>query len=241
MNKFSIFHTSLCGSTLLATMLSKSITTYSEPSWSHEITLKHKFKDAENFILDNHLDNTLVKYSSVYCYASSLLPYKKVFLYRKLKHHLQKSLEYNNSTVKFNLDVMMSRLHTNSKKTPLLGSPLQISARLWVDRLMWMKEASDVLWIDCDNFFDNTKDTAENVCNHFSIRYNVLDVPFHTKKSGFNHTDSPILVDELKDFKEHLVDPVNEKIVHFRNDDQMNEIIESICENFPEIERKYIE
>jgi AAA15 family ATPase/GTPase len=34
--KYSIFHTSRCGSTLLACLLSKSIPTLAEPSWSRQ-------------------------------------------------------------------------------------------------------------------------------------------------------------------------------------------------------------
>jgi hypothetical protein len=241
MNKFSIFHTSLCGSTLLATMLSKSIDTYSEPHWSHQITHKNTTKDAENFVLNNHLDNTLVKYSSVYCYASPLLPYKKVFLYRKLKQHLQKSLLYGNGTVKFNFDVMMSRLHPNLNHVSISGSLLQISAYLWVDRLMWMKESSDVLWIDSDDFFDDTKGAAENVCNHFGIPYVLLNVPFHAKEAGFNHTDSPINVNEMEHHKRKIINPTDGKIIDFENSNQINEIIEKTYELFPVIEKKYIE
>jgi hypothetical protein len=81
--KYSIFHTSFCGSTLLACLLSKSINTLAEPSWScmsiHEIDFNK-----------NHLDGQLVKYPSM---AYQLIPNidsKIVFLYRNFDDHLNK-------------------------------------------------------------------------------------------------------------------------------------------------------
>jgi hypothetical protein len=241
MNKFSIFHTSFCGSTLLASLLSRSIDTYTEPSWSYQITDKTLHEEIESFILTNHLDNSLVKYSSFYCYAAPLLPHKKVFLYRKLKHHLQKSLSYSNGTIKFNRDIMILKTHPYLKHISLTGSLLQICAYLWIDRLMWMKESSDVLWIDCDDFFDDTIGTAESVCDHFGITYCQLDIPFHVKEAGFNHTDSPIRVNEIEHSNRTIINPIDTKIVNFDNNKQMSEIIKNIQESFPMIESKYIQ
>jgi hypothetical protein len=81
--KYSIFHTSFCGSTLLACLLSKSILTLAEPSWSCKPTEDiHPNK--------NHIDGHLVKYPSK---AYQLIPNidsKIIFLYRNLDDHLQK-------------------------------------------------------------------------------------------------------------------------------------------------------
>ena len=76
--KYSIFHTSFCGSTLLACLLSKSIPTLAEPSWAC-----HDFNN-------NHLDEHLVKYPSR---AYQLIPNidsKIVFLYKNFEDHLNK-------------------------------------------------------------------------------------------------------------------------------------------------------
>jgi len=81
--KYSIFHTSRCGSTLLACLLSKSIPTLAEPSWSCQPINKINFDS-------NHLDEHLVKYPSK---AYQLIPNinsKIIFLYRNFDDHLNK-------------------------------------------------------------------------------------------------------------------------------------------------------
>jgi hypothetical protein len=81
--KYSIFHTSRCGSTLLACLLSKSISTLAEPSWSCQPIDKINFNK-------NHTEGHLVKYPSM---AYQLIPNinsKIVFLYRNFDDHLNK-------------------------------------------------------------------------------------------------------------------------------------------------------
>lgn len=242
MNKFSIFHTSHCGSTLLASMVSKSIDTYTEPRWSHSINLKKTSQEVEKYVIQNHPDNTLVKYSSVYCYVSPLLPDKKVFLYRKLKHHMQKALLHADAlitTVEWNLDVMKLNHHPLVEAVPLSGTHLHACAYLWVDRFLWMREAINVLWIDSDDFFDNPKRTAEKVCEYFGVPYRLLEVPFNVKRAGLNHSDTPINVDEVEELNKDLLNPVDAKIVHFTHNDMMNQIIEQVRKLFPMIEDKF--
>ena len=244
MNKFSIFHTSHCGSTLLASLVSKSIDTYTEPMWSHLICNEKTASDTRKRILDNHPDNTLVKYSSVYCYASPHLPDKKVFLYRKLKHHMQKALLHADAlinTVEWNLKVMNLNHHPLVEAVPLSGNHLDACAYLWVDRFLWMREATNVLWIDSDDFFDNPKGTAEKVCDHFGIPYRILEVPFNVKRAGLNHSDTPINVDEIEELDKDLLNPVAAKIVHFTHNDIMNKIIGNVQRLFPMIEDQYIQ
>jgi len=81
--KYSIFHTSFCGSTLLACLLSKSINTLAEPSWACLPIDQVDFNK-------NHIDGQLVKYPSM---AYKLIPNidsKIVFLYRNFDDHLNK-------------------------------------------------------------------------------------------------------------------------------------------------------
>lgn len=81
--KYSIFHTSRCGSTLLACLLSKSILTLAEPSWSCQPIDQIDYNK-------NHLNGHLVKYPSR---AYQLIPNidsKIVFLYRNFDDHLKK-------------------------------------------------------------------------------------------------------------------------------------------------------
>jgi len=244
MSKFSIFHTSHCGSTLLASLVSKSIETYAEPSWSRQLNFFRSGVDLDSFLLDNHPDDTVIKYSSVFCRVSPHLPDNKVFLYRKLKDHLQKALlhaDFLIDTVEWNLKAMKDHHHPIVDAIPLSGTHLHVCAYLWVDRLMWMREASNVLWIDSNKFFDNTRGTAELVCNHFGVPYITLDIPFHVKRAGLNNRDTPINVDDVEELRKDMLNPVDAKIVHFTHNDMINEIIEQIRKLFPMIEDKFID
>lgn len=97
--KYSILHTSHCGSTLLACLLSKSVPTLTEPKWSHQIldqvSILNKIK-----LLENHKDGYLVKYPSMTYDVYPFLEGKKVFLYREVFDHMKKlgddSYEYGN-------------------------------------------------------------------------------------------------------------------------------------------------
>ena len=79
--KYSIFHTSQCGSTLLATLLKEKKITYSEPPWSCRIDMLN-ILSAE--------DETIVKYPSFASLVCRILPGKKVFIFRGLNDHLEK-------------------------------------------------------------------------------------------------------------------------------------------------------
>ena len=72
-----IYHTSHCGSTLMASLLMRSCLVYSEPKWIEEL-----IKDAEK---NNSLDkNTVIKFPSSFCCHARKFQGKKVFLFRKL-------------------------------------------------------------------------------------------------------------------------------------------------------------
>jgi hypothetical protein len=81
--KYSIFHTSRCGSTLLACLLSKSIATLAEPSWACQQIDKID-------VNKNHVDKHLVKYPSMTYQLIPNLNSKIVFLYRNFEDHLNK-------------------------------------------------------------------------------------------------------------------------------------------------------
>ena len=91
--KYSIFHTSNCGSTLLATLLRNSIETYSEPTWIDKIYLQktdeflgeYNYEKWDDIVKRKklfHKDNTLVKYPSYASFLSNMVSGKKIFLYR---------------------------------------------------------------------------------------------------------------------------------------------------------------
>jgi hypothetical protein len=245
MNKFSIFHTSHCGSTLLASLISRSIESYAEPGWSRQLWYRQPNSfNLDRYLSDNHPDNSVIKYSSPLCRVSPHLPDKKVFLYRRLKEHMQKALLHGDFIyyqTEIHLEAMKDHHHPIVDAIPLSGTHLHVCAYLWVDRWMWMREASNVLWIDSNDFFDNIKGTAELVCNHFGVPYTTLDIPFHVKNAGLNKRDTPINVDDVEELHKDMINPVDAKIVHFTHNDMINEIIEQVRKLFPMIEDKFID
>jgi len=108
--KYSIFHTSNCGSTLLATLLRNSVKTYSEPTWIDKIYLQKPDEFLKKYNYDkwddtvkrkklSHEDNTLVKYPSYASFLSNVVSGKKIFLYRNLRDHMEKiNIEDKGST-----------------------------------------------------------------------------------------------------------------------------------------------
>jgi len=161
---YSIFHTSHCGSTLLACLLSKSIPTLTEPSWSHDIRFVDNLEDKIKLVEANHKENTLVKYSSLVCDVAPHITGKKVFLYRDYQDHINK-------------------LQPTDKEQEGL---------FWCFRFVNLIQVKDVLFIECNYFLNNQQQVAKEVCNHFGIKYISVEIDFHVKQAGYNHRDNPI-------------------------------------------------
>jgi len=202
MNNYSIFHTSHCGSTLLAGMLSESLPTLTEPDWSHRIHKHPGKKNTIEFINSNLTDNTLVKYSSAFCYVAPFVAGKKVFLYRTLQSHLEKMISNSNYLIN-NLDFVSEVLKCNFHKD--LGynyenlpyhDKLLTHALLWVDRYLHLKDCDDVLMIDSNNFLTDRVKTAQKICDYFDVEFKCPDILLNTeidaKSSMFNHNSTPL-------------------------------------------------
>lgn len=161
--KYSIFHTSHCGSTLLACMLSSSVDTVTEPKWSHEIRFTNDMAKKIQLIKDNHKDNLLVKYSSLCTEIAPNIDGKKVFLFRNILDHLNK----------------------------LQGDTQE--AKFWLYRWTNLLDSSDVLFMSFEQFMEDKHKACKDICNHFEIEYKpVKDIDFHVKQAGYNHNDTPI-------------------------------------------------
>ena len=166
--KYSIFHTSHCGSTLLACLLSKSIPTLTEPDWVHKALDIHNIEEKAKSINNHHKDNTLVKYSSLICDVMPDVSGKKVFLYNNFEDHLRKLAEKPN----FNI---------------------QKEAIFWSQRFLMATVSQDVLYIQANYFLNNKEEALNRVCDHFGIEYKpTKDIDFHVKAAGFNHRNKPI-------------------------------------------------
>lgn len=200
--KYSIFHTSHCGSTLLASLLSKSIPTLTEPSWSHE--LKNKENPIEH-IEKNHLDGQLIKYSSVYCYLMPQTEGKKVFLYRPLISHLNKLK--NSQEITFHLNVMTPNFHHKTKSWDMGATETTIQTLLWMDRCFWTIDSKDVLLVNAQDLFDDPQKVARKVCRFFEIEYVPVEINYQVKLANLNHSNEPINVDNV-DAKINYLEPI---------------------------------
>jgi len=166
--KYSIFHTSHCGSTLLACLLSKSIPTLTEPDWVHKGIDITNIEEKAKFINNHHKENVLVKYSSLICDVMPDISGKKVFLYRNFEDHLRKLAEKPN----FNM---------------------QKEAIFWTQRFLHATISQDVLYLQTEYFLNNKKEALNLVCDYFGIKYKpTKDIDFHVKEAGFNHSNKSI-------------------------------------------------
>jgi hypothetical protein len=83
-----IYHTSHCGSTLLAALLSiVNQETYSEPNIFHSAIKNGVYELNLECFIDN---STIIKIPSGMCHSAIQYDVKKVFLYRSLEEHLVK-------------------------------------------------------------------------------------------------------------------------------------------------------
>ena len=161
--KYSIFHTSHCGSTLLACMLSNSIDTVTEPRWSHDIRQLPDMNDKMKVVNENHKDNLLVKYSSLCTDIAPNIEGKKIFLFRNILDHLIK-LQKGKEEAKF-----------------------------WLHRWNNLLNSSDVLFMSFEHFMNDKHKACEQICNHFGIEYKpTKEIDFHVKDKGYNHNNEPI-------------------------------------------------
>jgi hypothetical protein len=161
---YSIFHTSHCGSTLLACLLSRSVPTLTEPRWSHDIKFVDSIEDKVKLVEANHKENTMVKYSSLVCDIAPHIMGKKVFLYRNFQDHINK----------------------------LLPTDQEHEAMFWCFRFINLIKTKDVLFIECNYFLNNQQQVAKEVCDWFGIDYVPVEIDFHVKQAGYNHRDNPI-------------------------------------------------
>lgn len=170
---YSIFHTSHCGSTLLACMLSRSIPTLTEPDWSHEAIAITDLWEKVDFVKEHHPKDTLVKYSSLICDVAPHIEGKKVFLYRNFEDHLRKLIEVN----------------SNNKDYHMGHEGMQ-----WAKRFLWLTIADNTLYLQTDYFLKNRHDACKLVCEHFGIEYTPVELTedFNAKKNGYNHNNTPI-------------------------------------------------
>lgn len=192
-----IYHTSHCGSTLMATLLANSAVVYSEPSWAGNLLNN---KDLE---LTEDCNNIVVKFGSGYCPLVNNISGNKVFLYRKLKHHLFKikSSSYTDSIISSKYEHHLNNCHS-SLNPDQFKTDLEKIAFMWLNNVQWIKENKHILWIETNSFLKNKKKTMDLVCDHFEIdrvinfelsNVYVKSLGINGKDTSVNETELPIL------------------------------------------------
>ncbi len=196
-NVNQIYHTSHCGSTLMATLLANSTIVYSEPSWANNLLFN---KDLE---LTEDCNNIVVKFGSGYCPFVNNIPGKKVFLYRKLKHHLFKikSSSYMESVISSKYEHHLNNCHLSIDSNQFKTDLEKISF-MWLNNIQWIRENKDVMWIESNNFLKDKKETMDLVCDHFEIeRVNDFDLSnVYVKSLGINGKDTSVNETDLPIF-----------------------------------------
>ena len=216
--KYSIFHTSNCGSTLLATLLRNSVKTYSEPTWIDKIYLQKPDEFLKKYNYDkwddtvkrkklSHEDNTLVKYPSYASFLSNVVSGKKIFLYRNLRDHMEKitSLDKANTLfrrISYHYEIFKLRNLFPDVKPE---NDRQKMAFVWAHHLFDISKSQNVLFLKSNDFFLYPKEVVDKVTKFFDITP-VKDfdpLSFHVKKD-FLRRDEPldeIMVSYRRPFK----------------------------------------
>lgn len=192
-----IYHTSHCGSTLMTALLRQSSIVYAEPSWLHQIVNDGNNKIVFNRVLKNYDNGVIIKFPSSLCNYSGHFPGKKVFLYRKLKHHLFKikssaQLPYILTTI---YNYHFHNCHSSLKEFKF-DTDLEKIAFIWLNMISWILEVDNdsILWIESNNFFKDKKKTMDLVCDHMGVERikNFEIANIHVKLLGMNGNDAPM-------------------------------------------------
>ena len=233
---YFIFHTSYCGSTYLACLLSESIETFSEPDWSNELS---KLKIEKN---------CLVKIPSRHCYFSNKLENKKIFLYRPLKNHLSKIKNKNANSPDCvtmdminNIQVMQGNLH---RKTKLNGcffnnDLLKNQTILWIDRFNWLLDTENVYFLNMKNFILNRDEELKKICNFLSIKYIPTEekIYFDVKLSDYNVKNEKIKIGLNK---KHIVYNENKTHLEEKFDAEIEELLDKVNNDYMHLQNYII-
>ena len=188
-----IYHTSHCGSTLLATLLSEVIPSYSEPSWCHKIIA------GENIDFNEEIQkykNSIIKVPSGLCHYAHQIEDKKIFLYRNLKNHLFKLLtldEDRHDYLNYYYEYFQKNIHPKLKKVNFDNDGKK-HVFLWCNRIFWLLDSSNVIAVNSNTFFENKKETLHEICEFLDIKKikNFLYQDYNVKMIGLIHNEIEI-------------------------------------------------
>ena len=139
-------------------------------------------------------DNTLVKYPSYSSMACRILSGKIIFIYRKLKDHLQK-ITSSKTLLERNISEYYPFCKNKRNLFPNfnLDNDFKKIAFVWLHRYLDAYYSQDVLKVDANDFFLNPKRVVKKVTDFFEIKpvENFDCLNFYVKKD-FNTTDKKL-------------------------------------------------
>jgi hypothetical protein len=168
--KYYIFHTLDSKALKLACLLSKSIPTLTEPSWSIEALEIQDLWERVDFVSKNHTEDILVKYPAETCNVMPHVEGKKVFIYQDFKEHI-------------NIQMQVSPENHSTHH-----------ALKWAQRFTWATITKDILFINTKDFLKNEKKVLKQICKFFGVKYKPVEIMFNLKKAGYNNQDTPIKI-----------------------------------------------
>ena len=234
--RYSIFHTSQCGSTLLATLLKEKRRTYSEPPWACRVDMKNIFS-AE--------DETIVKYPSFSSLACRVFRGKKIFIFRRLQDHLEKIIS-KPSAMKNHLSFHYPFFKNIRNLFPKLDADndLKKLAFVWSHIYLDAFYSQEVIFIDANDFFLEPIVTLQRITdffdfspvedleplefyvkNDFNYKNNNLSVIKPSEKIPYNIKDGYIKSTKYSDIENWVNENIFSKVISneifplFRNKD----------------------
>ena len=163
-----IYHTSHCGSTLLAYMLSNNCFVYNEPEWVVMMTSGGQDK---MFMYD---ESQVIKFTSYHTNLAKRFEGKKVFIYRNLEDHLEWLSRNNHNYLieekQWPVDYLLKNSHKSVKHLiEKCDTDLKKFAFMWGNAFALIKEARDVMYINSKDFFLDKEGIVKKVLSHFNI------------------------------------------------------------------------
>ncbi len=168
--KYYIFHTLDSKALRLSCLLSKSIPTLTEPSYSIEALKIQDLWEKVDFVSKNHAEDILVKYPAQLCDVMPHVEGKKIFIYQDFDEHLK------------------------TQMTVFPNDSFAFHAFAWAQKFTWATISRDVLFVNTKCFLKNEKKMLKVICKFFNVKYKPVEILFNLKKAGYNNQDNPIRI-----------------------------------------------
>lgn len=245
---YQLYHVARCGSTLLSSILSTVVETYTEPSWARNV-----LAEGGNLYKQTYTGK-LIKFPSLV--LMNPVPTelgKKIFLYRPLIQHLYKIKHVQDDWKKARCEYLHHIIHDQgysheiSKVKWKPSTDMELIAYQWLCSLFEMSKHQDVLWIRSNDFFLNKVETVNLITRHFNLptvkNYDYVDID--VKKLKINGNDSPC------EIKFRISQSPNDDINHVsynhgvietdtaKSDDELAKITSVLLQKFPSLEEHF--